>query len=67
MLLAGNYCYRINAIAPPGGLGDVGVLVFATKQKVQDDLHQAEDRLKRGKENDQVVLQPPNLDSVDSS
>ena len=43
------------------------MLVFATKQKVQDDLHQAEDRLKRGKENDQVVLQPPNLDSVDSS
>jgi len=22
MYLAGNYCYRINAIAPPGGLGE---------------------------------------------
>ena len=28
--LTGNYCYRIGAIAPPGGLGDVGVLVFVT-------------------------------------
>ena len=26
MYLAGNYCYRINAIAPREGLGDVGVL-----------------------------------------
>ena len=28
MYLAGNYCYRINAIAPPGGAEDVDVLVF---------------------------------------